>query len=217
MDWIQEKPKISAFKLTLTLLLVCVIVAGALGAVDAVTRGTIADNKQKAYNEAQRHIFPDATFTALDGTAEGDIAEICLVTAAAGDGQLGDKLGYTVRVAPAGRNGPIDMLVGVDMAGKVVKVEVLSSSENADGAKTSQESFLTQYAGKSSGLALGDGQGNTIQGVTSGTISSRAVTAGVNTALQGIADLSRGEEIDNEPEMVASSVPTVNPTGGETP
>jgi hypothetical protein len=120
-------------------------------------------------------------------------------------------------VETPGRNGPIELLVGVDNNGDVIRVVTLASSENAAGALIHDESFLERFVGVRSGIALGIGgvEKNQVAAVTSGTISSQAVVNGVNIALAVLEDVRNGIIHGDEyppVEVVPEPTPTVEPT-----
>jgi len=210
-----SKPKrVNDFlRLTLTLFIIAALTAALVGAVDSLTRDTIAENQQKAYKDAQSQIFQDADFIKQAYT-EKDVHEICVARALNEDGTAGDEIvGYTVKVTAPGRNGDIELLVGVKPDKTVARVIVLSSMENANGAKTGDESFLEQYVNKTKGITVAKSGGNTVAAVTSGTISSNAVTKGVNTALYALdrmLDVKTGDGSDGP----AVSEPTDTPDPG---
>ncbi len=102
--------------------------------------------------------------------------------------QAGDQ-GYVIEVTPSGFGGTIDMVVGVKTDGTVAGVEIISMSETSGlGANASKESFRSQFVGKSGDLAVTK-DGGDIDALTGATITSRAVTQGVNTALQAATAL----------------------------
>ena len=102
--------------------------------------------------------------------------------------------GYVVEVAPAGFGGAITMMVGILPDGTVNGISIVSHTETAGlgsvaGADTSAgQSFRDQFVGQSGSLAV-DKDGGTIDSITSATITSRAVTNGVNAALAAVAGL----------------------------
>ncbi|MFR6344573.1 MAG: FMN-binding protein [Christensenellales bacterium] len=98
----------------------------------------------------------------------------------------GNTLGYCVSVAPNGYKGAINMNVGVKADGTLSGVRIGSNSETAGlGARVSEESFYGQYEGKTTPIVLGD----QVQAITGATISSTAVTTGVNAAAEAVAPL----------------------------
>ena len=94
-------------------------------------------------------------------------------------------------VTPSGFGGEISMAVGVDKSGAVTGVSIIQMSETSGlGANAQRESFRSQYVGKSGSVALKK-QGGEIDALTGATVTSTAVTKGVNAALQAAAELMR--------------------------
>lgn len=166
-------------RLTLTLFLITTIVAGLLGLVNYVTADTIAEQIAQKAENAMRQVLE------ADGYEPLDVPEDSAVTAAY---RAGDK-GYVVRVAPNGFGGAIDMMVGVDKAGAVTGVAIVSQSETASlGANCTREDFRAQFTGKTGTLSVSK-DGGEIEALTGATVTSRAVTEGVNTALEFVQEV----------------------------
>lgn len=181
-------------KLTVTLLVTCVIVAGLLGLVNGVTAGPIAAINQQKTQDAMAQVVSDASsFQAVE-----EIPQAALDAAAAAGGTLtelydGQDAGYVLKVVASGSQGNIEMMVGVDGDGVVTGVSVVDSSETAGiGTKvTSNEPLasgtgvLDQFIGKSAA----DGTlsvGSNVEAITGATVSTRGVTTGVNAALAAV-------------------------------
>lgn len=167
------------FRLTLTLFLITTIVAGLLGLVNYVTADTIAEQIAQKAENAMRQVLEADSYEPLD------VSEESAVTAAY---RAGDK-GYVVRVAPNGFGGAIDMMVGVDVSGAVTGVAIVSQSETASlGANCTREDFRAQFTGKTGTLSVSK-DGGEIEALTGATVTSRAVTEGVNTALEFVQEV----------------------------
>lgn len=167
------------FRLTLTLFLITTIVAGLLGLVNYVTADTIAEQIAQKAENAMRQVLEADSYEPLD------VPEESAVTAAY---RAGDK-GYVVRVAPNGFGGAIDMMVGVDVSGAVTGVAIVSQSETASlGANCTREDFRAQFTGKTGTLSVSK-DGGEIEALTGATVTSRAVTEGVNTALEFVQEV----------------------------
>lgn len=166
-------------RLTLTLFLITTIVAGLLGLVNYVTADTIAEQIAQKAENAMRQVLEADSYEPLD------VPEESAVTAAY---RAGDK-GYVVRVAPNGFGGAIDMMVGVDVSGAVTGVAIVSQSETASlGANCTREDFRAQFTGKTGTLSVSK-DGGEIEALTGATVTSRAVTEGVNTALEFVQEV----------------------------
>lgn len=179
----KQSTALYILRLTFTLLLITAIVAAALGAVNAVT-GPIIEK-----------IKAEKTQLAIEAVLPGGGEELDSFSDATGTVQkvYASDTGYAIQVAPSGFAGQIVMMVGI-VDGKVNGISIISQAETAGlgaiaAAKTSAgEAFRNQFIGLSGALAVSK-DGGTIDSITSATITSRAVTAGVNAALACAANL----------------------------
>ena len=173
-------------KLSVTLLLICTFVAGALAGVNAITEDRIAALLAEKTQKALAEVLPGAgELTVVDFADESGIVKT--VYAAAGKG-------YAIEVAPAGFGGAITMMVGVDESCKVIGISIVSHTETASlGAVAADKgsagvSFREQFKGQTLGMAVGQ----QIDAITGATITSKAVTDGVNAALAAAEQLIKG-------------------------
>ena len=95
---------------------------------------------------------------------------------------LAGKKGTVVNVSAKGYAGAIDMLVGVDEAGRVSGIKIVKSSETPGlGLNASSPDFLKQFAGKTEKDKLAAKED--IKAITGATITTKAICAGVKEAL----------------------------------
>ena len=171
-------------RLALTLLAITAAVALALAAVNTVTEPIIRAITERKTQAAIEAVLPGGgekleSFTDASGLVQAVYAS---------------ESGYAVQVAPVGFDGEIVMMVGVDKAGKVLGIDIISNTETAGlgavaGADNSKgEAFRQDFVGESGELAV-DKDGGQIDSLTSATITSRAVVKGVNAALACVAGL----------------------------
>ena len=179
-------------KLTVTLFVTCVIVAGLLGLVNKVTEPNItAANKAKTEAAMQQVVadpegstFSDALEITGDMTAAAASAGAS-VTEAYEVQSGGAPAGYALKVVASGSQGNIEMMVGVDAEGTVTGVSIVKNSETSGiGSKVmnNENGVLDQFIGKSAA----DGTltvGKNVDAISGATVSSRGVTTGVNAAL----------------------------------
>ena len=165
-------------RLSLTLFLITAVVAMCLAAVNTVTQPRIAKTKEMKAQAAIEAVLPGGGSPIEAFTDEtGTVSKV-----------YGSPKGYAIEVNPSGFNGPITMMVGVSKDGSVLGISIVTQTETAglgavSAAKTGAgETFRGQYAGKSGSLAVKK-DGGSIDAITGATITSRAVTAGVNAAL----------------------------------
>ena len=197
----NEKTKVNMdpkyiIKLTVTLFVTCVIVAGLLGGVNAITADKIAAINWEKTVEAMKAVVadPDATefsdalpVTDEMAAAPGAFGSLDSIYEVQVNGQAA---GYAIKVVASGSQGNIEMMVGVDADKVITGVSIVSNSETAGiGSKVmanestaSGVGVLSQFEGKSPAdgeLVVNKG----IDAITGATVSSKGVTAGVNAAL----------------------------------
>ena len=169
----ESKKIASPARIIICLTVICIAVAALLGAVDHFTRPTIEENERNEKQSAIKSIFGDDVTTELISGEDAD-NEVYLIFR---DGKV---YGYCAETAPSGFGGEIKMMVGVDSAGAVCGVTVVSMSETPGlGSRTNSPAFLDQFVGKRGELAIGVD----VDAVSGATISSDAVTRGVSEAL----------------------------------
>ena len=184
-------------KLTVTLFLTCVVVAGLLGAVNMVTKDKIAAINLEKTQTAMKAVVADpdnSTFSdALTLSAEMTDAAL------AGGGTLteayevlvgGAPAGHALKIVASGSQGSIEMMVGLDAEGVVTGVSVVKHAETAGiGTKVVDNEpnnkgvgVLDQFVGKSVADAPLN-VGSNVDAITGATVSTKGITAGVNAAL----------------------------------
>lgn len=179
-----ESNLVYILRLTVTLLIITALVAAALAGVNAITKPLIEAIKEQKTQAAIEAVLPGGG-TPVDSYAD----ESGIVQAV-----YASDTGYAIQVAPSGFSGSIVMMVGVSKDGAVLGVSIISQSETAGlgavaAANTSAgESFRQQFTGSSGELAVSK-DGGSIDAITSATITSRAVVAGVNAAIACAASL----------------------------
>lgn len=97
--------------------------------------------------------------------------------------------GYVVFAAPKGYGGEISMAVGIDKDFKVTGLSIISQSETAGlGAKSTEPEWQKQFIGKTENIEVSKNgaSGNQIDAISSATITSKAVTKGVNEAIEAV-------------------------------
>lgn len=173
----------------LSLFLICVVVTALLGLTNAVTAPQIEALALETQEAAKAQVLPgaasfsEAKTVSVNGTA---------YTYYEGLDAAGATLGYVVETAAKGYGGDISLMVGVDAAGAVQGVSILSISETAGlGMNAENPEFLAQFVGKSGQIGvLKNGSSETeIQALTGATITSEAMADGVNQALAVCAQL----------------------------
>ncbi len=177
-----------ALRLIFVLLGVSLVIAALLGLVNHITKDAIAEGRAAKTAAAMREVLPADSYAPLDAAGEEGLVS-GIYRAEAG----GSPVGWVVEAKPSGFGGTITMVVGVDAAGAVTGVSIVSMSETSGlGTNALKEDFRSQFVGRSGSVAL-DKYGGDIDALTGATITSQAVTDGVNAALEAVSDLIRGD------------------------
>ncbi|MGL5694273.1 MAG: RnfABCDGE type electron transport complex subunit G [Peptostreptococcaceae bacterium] len=175
-------------KLGLNLFAICAVAALLLGATNQITAPVIEQRNIQANNESRQIVLPLASeFTQV---SDGDYENIEGIVSEVYEGKNGsDTVGYTVKVLPKGYGGEIELIVGISKEGTITGINIGNMTETPGlGAKAKEAQFTEQFNGKPAtnltvikGSASGD---NEISAISGATITSDAVTKGVNVAIE---------------------------------
>ncbi len=170
-------------RISLTLLILSALVAGALAGVNAITQDRIQENQLKKTREAIALVLPGAQDMTLVYEGSGQVQE---VYAPAEDSPV---QGYAVLVTPAGFGGEIRMMVGIDAQGAVAGISIISHSETPGLGKVAADAtdrgqrFRDSFLGLSGTVSVSD-----IDALSGATITSAAVAEGVTAALNWVEE-----------------------------
>lgn len=175
------------FKLGLILAVFCLISATLLGVTNEVTKDKIAEQRRIENELAKKAVLPEAgTFDVFD---EADLAALQssypqVAEFSIGKDAAGTAIGYVVKTLPNGYGGAVEVIVGIDMTQTITGVRVGNHQETPGlGAKSKDEPFYGQYTGLSAAGAL---DYSAIDAISGATITSNAVTDGVNIAIEAL-------------------------------
>lgn len=183
-------------KLGAILSLVCIIAASALGMTHELTKDKIAEQRFIENQKAKKAVLELAeTFEDLDEkefinitSQVQNVAEIAIAKDSSGT-----FVGYVVKTLPNGYGGKVEVITGVGADMKVTGIRIGNHQETPGlGAKAKEEPFYGQFAGFDASAGIGY---NEIDAISGATITSNAVTDGVNIAIETINLLGGG---DNE-------------------
>ena len=170
-------------RLALILLAITAVVAALLAFVNSVTAPVIEKLNAEKTQQAIEAVLPGGGESVDFTDASGLVSVV-----------YKGEAGYAVQVAPAGFDGPITMMVGVDFDGNVLGISIIKHTETAGlgavaAATTSAgENFRGNFEGLSGSVAVTK-DGGEVEAITGATITSRAVCAGVNAALDCVAGM----------------------------
>ncbi len=156
------------------LLIICASAAVLLAFTNHYTAKRIEKQQSAIKNDSFSEVLPAAAeFRVLgsSGSYEGFDAK-------------DRRVGYVLSVSTDGYSSRIEALVGIDKKYAVTGVKILSQQETPGlGAKIEEKSFLGQFAGKIPEKVMLKKDGGAIDGVTSATISSRAITDAIRNRI----------------------------------
>jgi len=185
-------------KNALILFAVALVAGVLLGTVYEVTKAPIAAAELERKQEAYKKVFSEASDYKKDDTFDeskaasfmsengykDDISEVVNVI-----GSDGSQIGYILDVTShEGYGGDIEFQMGIKNDGSVTGIELLSISETAGlGMQATNASFRNQYVGKQVSeftvTKTGSTQDSEINALSGATITSKAMTNGVNSGL----------------------------------
>lgn len=191
------------------ILTVITLIAGvALGLVYEITKAPIAKAEEEATQAAYREVFPDAAAFNVTEAFDTDVASSLVQSAGYADDDIdncldavdasGNLLGYVITVTShAGYGGDITFSVGITNEGVINGYSITAISETPGlGMKSTEEKFKSQFYSipaatyevtKSS--PAGEGE---IEAISGATITSRAMTYGVDSAVCYFESLTGG-------------------------
>lgn len=191
----KESTFMYILRLTLTLLLICAVVAAALAGVNAITKDKIAAIKAEKTQKAIQAVLPGCvTVKEVAFTDDTGLVTKVYQSDMSLSSNFGAAFGYAVEVAPTGFGGEITLMVGVSATGEVLGISIISHAETPGlGAVAAADndkgvSFREQFTGLISGITIGDGD-NQVDALSGATISSQAIVDGVNAALECIKNM----------------------------
>ena len=195
-------------KNTISITVITLVAGLALGVVQDITAGPIATQQEKSKEEAYKTVFEDAD------TFEVYSADDALATALADNGftaqtideimvaqdSSGETLGYAFTVTDSeGYGGDIQFAMGVQNDGTLNGISILSISETAGlGMKANTDSFKDQFKNKKvekfSYTKTGATSDDQIDAISGATITTNAMTNGVNAGLCAFQYVEGGTE-----------------------
>ena len=155
-----------------------------LGLVNGITAPRIAEISAENTRLAMNAVLPyDGDYVPVE--YPGDDATVTGVY------QAGEE-GYVVQLNVSGSQGMIEMVVGVKVDGSVSGIGITGHAETpglgavAAASTDAGVAFREQFVGTTGNLTVNK-DGGTIDAITGSTVTSRAVTNGVNSAVEAAA------------------------------
>lgn len=165
---------------------ICLVVALLLGAVNQVTKPRIDAIEKEKQEAAMQQVLTAELYIPWEGELPEHVTALYQAQSLTGDA------GWVAETETSGSQGIIEMMVGVDMEGKVTGVAVVKHSETPNiGTKVvADQAVLNRFTGMShtNGEITVNSGSNRFDGVSGATYSSKGVTAGVNAALTAVGN-----------------------------
>ena len=188
------------------LLAITVIAGFVLGAVYQITKEPIALAKEAAAMAAYKEVFADAAdFNELevkaDALVQGGIAGSDIDNVFEALGSDGALLGYVLVVTNhEGYGGDIQFSIGIANDGTTNGISILSIAETPGLGMEAEKILKPQYAGKNVAqftvTKTGAVSAEQIDAISGATITSNAVTNGVNAGLYYFQNVLGGGNAD---------------------
>jgi electron transport complex protein RnfG len=191
-----------AVKNTLILFVITLIAGLLLGWVYGITKEPIAKEQQRAKEEAYKEVFAEAEAfedMEVDGQSSREFKKMGWDASVDEIMQVLDKngsaIGYVLTVTDhEGYGGDIQFAMGVKNDGTLNGISFLSISETAGlGMKAKEDNFKNQFTDKKvesfSYTKNGASADNEIDAISGATITTNAVTNGVNAGLYYVSTL----------------------------
>lgn len=189
----------SIIKPTLVLFVVCLVISGSLAYVNGITEEKIRMNTLAEQEEFRRQVLQEAE--KFDEVKFEGVSETVKSVYAGFAGS--NPVGFVVEVSPKGYGGAISMTVGINMEGDKIRVLVGNNNETPGlGSKATGGDFIAQFSSITMEELAGNAlvvvkqqpkASNEVQAVSGATISSRAITAGVQAAVDAVGIAKGGD------------------------
>ena len=195
----------------IALTLITLVAGMALGAVHGITKEPIARQEVLAKEAAYKEVFADAeSYETVEMTdelanqlrssldSEGYKAQSIDEVVDAVDGS-GNSLGSVITVITSeGYGGDIKFSMGIQADGTMNGISILSISETAGlGMRANTDEFKSQFVGKNTDQIVytknGASADNEIDALSGATVTTNAMTNGVNAGLCAFRVMEGGE------------------------
>lgn len=189
---------------TISLMLITLAAGLLLGIVYEITKDPIAKEQQRAKEEAYKEVFSDADSfenLTIDDEAGKEISkqgmDATINEVMKAIDKNGTMAGYVLTITDhEGYGGDVQFAMGVRADGTINGISFLSLSETAGlGMKAQDDAFKNQFSGKNvehfvytKDGALSD---NEIDAISGATITTNAVTGGVNAGLYYLSKIKK--------------------------
>ncbi len=206
----------------IVLLIITVVAAGLLGAVNIATKDKIAEQETIAKENSMKEVLPEAK--SFNNEIKNENKDYSVIKSySEGLDENGNSVGYTFSATTKGFSTGLNLMIGITKDGVISGVDVLSHEETPGLGANAATDWKNQFSGKSGRLYVSKGDSAEeyeIKAITGATITSNAVTNAVNTAYDFYNNVikNNGEAKNDFSDKVDSdSGATANQSESQTP
>lgn len=176
------------------LLLISLVAALSLGYVNDITKDKIEYQRELANEKARIAVMSEA-----DKFEEVNLADKGIEDKMVVEGFIalkgGEAIGYVFKTKPKGYGGALEVIVGISNKNQITGVRIGNHNETPGlGAKSQDEEFYGQYYEMNTenpvGVSKTQASKTEIKAISGATITSKAVTRGVNHAIDAFKKLT---------------------------
>ncbi|MBC8312894.1 MAG: RnfABCDGE type electron transport complex subunit G [Candidatus Cloacimonetes bacterium] len=169
-------------KITVVLLIICIIAGGVLAFVYKKTAPKIAENKKLEEENARKEVLPKAEYF----ESVSDNGKIFYYK---GFNENQNLVGFAFQCEKEGYSSTIQTMVGIDTLFQITGIKIVSQQETPGlGAKVSKLEFTEQFKSKNPEKILADKDGGKIESITGATISTRTITNSIREKFKNIKE-----------------------------
>lgn len=155
---------------------ICVVITGALALTNDITKPIIEEATRVAQEKARMELLPDATgFTQAEGISVDNVSAIYVAD---------NGVGAVITATAKGYGGTMTVMVGFNADGTIRQIKVTENQETKGiGSKVAGDpAFWARFEGlEAKPLVLNED----VDALSGATVSSKALTAAVNAAIEG--------------------------------
>lgn len=174
-------------KLAIILAVIVGTCTALLAFTHAITKDPIENTRIENERNAMKEVMASATdFEKIDIVSPDSNSTILEINKAVNGSET---VGYTFSVNTKGYGGFVNFLVGIDESSNLTGMKVLTHGETPGlGANSATEDFQSQFVDKptENGISYvkgGEPKENEISAITGATITTEAITTGINDAI----------------------------------
>lgn len=201
------------FKPTLVLFVICLVVGTAMAFTNMATAGVIKQRIIEDSESSRKIVLPDAEkfiklqVEKIKSTGKNDYSSVKEAYAAKKGGKT---IGYVFLANPKGYGGEVNVMIGIDEKGTVSGIQIGDNKETPGlGSKANDPEFRGQYLNKKFSIInvvkRKVQKDDEVEAISGATITSKAVSKGVEQASKMADELLNNKLGVSEDELVEGS------------